>query len=60
MHVQIVNFQSNGIDGAAGVRGRPDTGADGTSAIQVRFPNGVPAQCLVTQAGPLSCTSSRS
>ena len=40
------------VDVAANVRRRPDTGADETSAIQVRFANGVPAQCLVTQAGP--------
>jgi phthalate 4,5-cis-dihydrodiol dehydrogenase len=40
------------VDVAASVRRRPDTGTDETSAIQVRFPNGVPAQCLVTQAAP--------
>ena len=34
----------------ADVRRRADTGADETSAIQIRFANGALAQCLVTQA----------
>jgi predicted dehydrogenase len=36
----------------AHVRRRTDTGADETSALQIRFAGGGVAQCLVTQAAP--------
>ena len=38
------------IDITADVRRRTDTGADETSAFQIRFAHGAAAQCVVTQA----------
>jgi predicted dehydrogenase len=42
--------QDDPVEVYAGVRYDPDTGADETSAFQIRFAKGAVAQCLVTQA----------
>jgi predicted dehydrogenase len=42
--------QDEPVEVYADVRHRPDTGNDETSAFQIRFAQGVAAQCLVTQA----------